>query len=179
MRQSVRETWMTHPSVGISVTVVFTIAGNQLDTVRSVFNNSETSTYIYIPCLFCHLRDLKCFKIILWLWSVSGWYCFSKFISLLKHHFFVTLISFIIVCVSTNVFPPPSHSHTHTCSLQQLQTEAERYGDVAIFPDSSRLPESEHLLYILGWAQNTLTYHYLLRTKDRYVHACLWVGGCS
>lgn len=47
MRQSVRETWMTHPSVGISVIVVFTIAGNQLDTVRSVFNNSETSTYIY------------------------------------------------------------------------------------------------------------------------------------
>ena len=63
--------------------------------------------------------------------------------------------------------------------LLLLKEEAEQYRDMAIFPESAALPESEHLLYQLGWAQATFSYHYLLRTKDRSggtggLHLLLW-----
>ena len=51
--------------------------------------------------------------------------------------------------------------------LVLLKEEAQQFRDMAIFPESAALPESEHLLYQLGWAQATFSYHYLLRTKDR------------
>ena len=52
--------------------------------------------------------------------------------------------------------------------MQQLEKESTAHRDLAVFPDSAALPESEHLLYQLGWAQRTFSYHFLLRTKDRY-----------
>ena len=57
--------------------------------------------------------------------------------------------------------PPPPHR------LMQLKAESQKHKDMAIFPESSVLPESEHLLYQLGWAEGTFSYRYLLRTKDR------------
>ena len=54
--------------------------------------------------------------------------------------------------------------------LLQLEREAQKHKDLAMFPGSSSLPESEHLLYQLGWAEDSFSYHYLLRTKDRCVN---------
>jgi hypothetical protein len=51
--------------------------------------------------------------------------------------------------------------------LLLLKEEAQQNRDMAIFLGSAALPESEHLLYQLGWAHTTFSYHYLLRTKDR------------
>lgn len=53
--------------------------------------------------------------------------------------------------------------------MQQLEKESTAHRDLAVFPDSAALPESEHLLYQLGWSQRTFSYHFLLRTKDRYI----------
>lgn len=65
--------------------------------------------------------------------------------------------------------------------LMLLETESETHKDLAIFPESSALPESEHLLYQLGWAEDTLSYHYLLRTKDRsvYITSLIEVWVCT
>ena len=52
--------------------------------------------------------------------------------------------------------------------MMLLEKEARLHRDLAIFPESAALPESEHLLYQLGWSLRHFSYHHLLRTKDRY-----------
>ena len=60
-----------------------------------------------------------------------------------------------------------------SCRMQHLERESRAHGDMAVFTDSAALPESEHLLYQLGWLQHSVSYHFLLRTKDRYIDISL------
>ena len=86
MRRSIRATWKTHPSVGVSACVVFSIVGEGLSPT---------------------LRE-------------------------------------------------------------ELEEESQRFNDLVVFPESKALPESEHLLYQLFWAEATFDYTYLLKTKDQF-----------
>lgn len=52
--------------------------------------------------------------------------------------------------------------------LNELVEESRRFNDVVVFPESKVLPESEHLLYQLFWAEQAVDYQYLLKTKDRF-----------